>query len=202
MIPKSVPLPKALQDEAPVKTVPDHANIAHAQQNMRKHMREEEKKAKAAKEAEKQASKAEKEAAKTAKEQKKQEKMKQKEQKDKETADEKMSRKRKAENEQSADAKQTTRRRKPRGSALMLTPGKIWDPTGNQGTPKKVKERRKREKKAKQSLYKLRRQKELMPDQLADLQEPLDQNKMPLIFNSLKCGFICSFNLCSVRFFH
>lgn len=146
-------------------------------------MREEEKKAKAAKEAEKQASKAEKEAAKIAKDQKKEEKKKQKEQKDKEMEDKKMPKKRKADNEQPADAKEKTRRRKPRGSALMLTPGKIWDPHGNQATPQNVKARRRRERRAKESLHKLRRQKELMPYQLCDLKEPVDQTKLPLIFD-------------------
>ena len=61
---------------------------------------------------------------------------------------------------------------------LTETPCKIRDPHGN-ATPAKIKQRRKREQKAKQALAKLRRQKELLPD-LKDLTEPDDESKMTL----------------------
>ena len=63
-------------------------------------------------------------------------------------------------------------------ATIAGTPCKVWDPHGK--TPKKVKERRKREDKAKQSLLKLQRQKELIPTELADLPEPKDEDKMIL----------------------
>ena len=84
--------------------------------------------------------------------------------------------------------------RKCRGKHILsATPCKVWGtpakPKANKklnsdkkGTPKKVKERRKREHKAQQSLVKLRRQKKLLPKALHDLPEPTDESKMILIF--------------------
>lgn len=68
--------------------------------------------------------------------------------------------------------------RRTKMATIAGTPCKVWDPHGK--TPKKVKERRKREDKAKQSLLKLQRQKELIPTELADLPEPKDEDKMIL----------------------
>ena len=62
---------------------------------------------------------------------------------------------------------------------LTETPCKIRDPHGNAATPAKIKQKRKREEKAKQSLAKLRRQKEFLPD-LKDLTELDDESKMTL----------------------
>lgn len=68
--------------------------------------------------------------------------------------------------------------RRAKLATIMGTPCKVWDPHGK--TPRKVRERRKREDKAKQSLLKLQRQKELIPAELADLPEPKDEDKMIL----------------------
>jgi hypothetical protein len=85
----------------------------------------------------------------------------------------------------------------------MSTPCKVWDPHGKsspkkgknadkvmkestpgkkpEATPKKVKERRKREAKALQALMKLKRQKQLLTHVLNDLTEPQDEGKMILV---------------------
>ena len=72
-----------------------------------------------------------------------------------------------------------------------------------EGTPKKVKARRKREEKAQQAMLKIQRQKQLLPEDLEDLKECEDLNKMTLVIYSTEnyVLMMCCFNLhCSFVF--
>eukprot|EP00435_Cladocopium_sp_Y103_P065993 s53_g28.t1 len=170
----------------------DTQKLPEQQSKMRKTKREEEKAQIAAKEAQK----VEKANAKAAKEHEKQKKREEKAaaKAAKKTKDEKKENLETGGSDSKGPAAPKTRKRKqveakedpPRVGRARLTetPCKIRDPHGNHTprgnpTPAKIKQRRKREEKAKQALAKLRRQKELLPD-LKDVAEPDDESKMTL----------------------
>ena len=216
LIPRPVPLPPALAKFAkPVE--PQQMDIAAEQAAMRKRKKEEQKAAIAAKEAEKnekQKAKVEKEQEMQAKRAERERKKAEKEAKRQEKEEMKKSKRESMpkpsvaagsnETEKAADMKKPSRKgknaekedgkaRKPRKNGIMETPCKIWDPHGRK-TPKKVLERRKRESKAQSALAKLRRNRELLPDMLADLEEPKDEGKLNLIltFSNNKLVHTCA----------
>ena len=79
-----------------------------------------------------------------------------------------------------ADAPKDPKERKAKVTSIMTTPCKVWNP---HGTPKKQKQREKREIKAQEALKKLTRQKELLGSDLEDLTEPKDESKMTLTWS-------------------
>ena len=193
-------------------------NIAAEQAAMRKRKKEEQKAAVAAKEAEKnekQKAKAEKEQEMQAKRAERERKKAEKEAKRQEKEEAKKSKKESvlkpsaaagaSATEEAVEMKKPSRKgtdtekapaktRKARKTGIMETPCKVWNPHGNQ-TPKNVLERWKREMKAENGLAKLRRSRELLPDMLADLEEPKDESKMNLILTLInKCVQTCAKN--------
>ena len=95
-------------------------------------------------------------------------------------------------------AAEGSKSRSAAAGVLKGTPCKIWQgtPAKRKSPTKKEKARQKREEKARASLAKLRRQREILPDELEDLVEPKDESKMSLDNSLAEKGV----HLCQYKF--